>query len=37
MCKIIKNIRKTIEGRDINEAIAITGRDRETDDPSVPK
>ncbi len=34
---MIKNIRKIIEGRDINEATAITGRDRETDDPSVPK
>lgn len=34
---MIKNIRILIKGRDVNEAAAITGRDRETDDPSVPK
>ena len=37
LCKIIKNIRILIKGRDINEAAAITDRDRETHDPSVPK
>ncbi len=34
---MIKNIQLTIKGRDVNEAAAITGRDREAYDPSVPK